>query len=176
MWLTLRQRRLRLEARAAKLIADGVLGDDQAVRETALAEVFAEFDTDRSGTLEEDEVRVLLKALRPHLRKTKRTGEALNVDSLVLRLSLESQGGGVGLKQLSDAVESLVVLRNDEPNPIIAVESRAQTVAASPLHIEIEMSPPLGPPVPEPVPAMGMNNAAGAAAPGAGEEFLIARE
>ena len=39
VWLTMRRRRLRLQARAYKLVAKGVLSDDDTTRDAALAEV-----------------------------------------------------------------------------------------------------------------------------------------
>lgn len=116
--MTMRARLRRLKAAAAKLIAGGALSVDPAAREAALQEVFANFDSNSNGTLEADEVRVLLRALKPRLHKSKRT-ESLDLDGFVRRLSIEGKEGGVTLKQLSELIESLVAIGDGSSEVVV---------------------------------------------------------
>ena len=116
--MTMRARLRRLKAAAAKLVAGGALSVDPAAREAALQEVFANFDSNSNGTLEADEVQVLLRALKPRLHKSKRT-ESLDLDGFVRRLSMEGKDGGVTLKQLSELIESLVAIGDGSSEVVV---------------------------------------------------------
>ena len=114
----------------------------------ASQQVFADFDTDGSGTLEAGEVRVLLRALKPKMRRSMRAGE-LNLDALVLRLTLEGKDGGVTLKQLSETVESLVSFGADEAVPLCGGVDGASASAATTAEIAVEMHPAAAQPRPD---------------------------
>lgn len=125
---SIRQRTQRLESYARKLLAEGALdGDDPASREQAVAEVFAAFDTDRSGTLEAAEVRTLLRALYPSLKKKSQ------VDALMRKMEFDANttGGGVTLQQLSDGIETLVGLRAAEPADEAGAAAQVAEVSVS---------------------------------------------
>ena len=73
--------------------------------------LIAAFDTDRSGTLDSAEVRTLLRALYPSLKKKSQ------LDALMRKMEFDANtaGGGVTLQQLSEGIETLVGLRAAEP-------------------------------------------------------------
>ena len=123
VWVTLRRRYREMRAIADSLLAQCTFaGEADSKRDLVLERLFAAFDSDRSGTLDKEEVGLLLSVLDRRLRGTSSAstqhGRRLSLfkrdgdfDAMLRQLHLEVPGG-ITLEILKDSVAGLIKMRD----------------------------------------------------------------
>ena len=117
----LRSRGRRLEALVTKLVGSGTLfQNDEEARAALVERVFSACDSDRSGTLDQKEARVLLSVLHEKLSK----GVGAELEDMLGTLRLDTPGG-VTLPTLKESVDDFIEMLR----PVIYNRSYRKTTA-----------------------------------------------